>query len=144
MGTVPDSWLLYRALHAAGRRNGGAVWAGGADAEQMERRGAAASIAEGARGGGTHPDSFYFIPLSFIYLLGAHRYCKLERLPRDAGTVPDSWLLFRYLHAAGRRDGGAVRGRRGGGRADGAEEAAASIAEGGSGEEGEGGKRLIV
>ena len=40
--------------------------------------------------------------------LGAHRYVRLERLPRDAGTVPDSWLADRALHAAGRREGWAV------------------------------------
>ena len=37
-GIVPESELPCRNLKAGGRRNAGAVWAGGAEEEQMKRR----------------------------------------------------------------------------------------------------------
>ena len=65
--------------------------------------------------------------------LGAHRVVRLVRLPREAGTAPVSWLLFNCLHAAGRRNAGAVEPGGDSGQADGAEaeKAASSCGRGG-------------
>ena len=41
-------------------------------------------------------------------VVGAHSLFRLERLPRDAGSVPESWLAGRFLHAAARRGGAVV------------------------------------